>query len=99
MQHDATHDNVADETTTGSWVTREVSLGNVLLLIGMLGTALTGVWQAGEIRATLEDGIRAEREMRQSELAALANRVTDVQNDVREVRKLVMANRGYDRDK
>ena len=74
-------------------IKKEISLGNVLLLIGMLGTLAAGVWQGGMIRASLEDGIRAERTLRESEMSSINVRLSDLGNDVRELRTVIIAQR------
>ena len=74
-------------------IKKEISLGNVLLLIGMLGTLAAGVWQGGMIRASLEDGIRAERTLRESEMGSISVRLSDLGNDVRELRAVIIAQR------
>jgi hypothetical protein len=92
---------MADPEPKTPWIVREVSLGNVLLLVGMLGSVLAGVWQGGMIRASLESGITAERELRGEETRALNERITqvsaavqDVRTDVRDVRNLVLKSKG-----
>ena len=74
-------------------IKKEISLGNVLLLIGMLGTLAAGVWQGGMIRASLEDGILAERTLRESEMGSINIRLSDLGNDVRELRTVIIAQR------
>lgn len=80
-------------TETVSWFRSEVTLGNLLIILGMMGTLGAGIWQGGMIRATMEDGIRSERDMRQVEMTALVGRVDGVQNDVRELRAVVLRGR------
>jgi hypothetical protein len=70
--------------------TPEISFGNVMILVGVLGTIGAGVWQGGMIRATLEAGIAAERELRIAEADALGARINTMQGDIREIRGLVM---------
>lgn len=76
----------SETKSDGGWVTREVSLGHVLSLLGMLSAIGAGIWQGGMIRATLEDSISAEREMRRVESVALAGRIDGLTVDVRELR-------------
>lgn len=70
------------------WIKREVSIGNLLLLLGLFGAIASGVYEAGMIRATLEDGIHAEHDSRVANTASLDQRIDSLRDDVRELRAL-----------
>lgn len=80
------------------WIKREVSLGNVLLLLGMLGSVGAGIWEGAAIRTTLADGIDLERAIRENEiksinsqLANTAAQLDGMRLDIRELRNVTMA--------
>lgn len=89
----ANADETATEDMKTTFIKREISLGNVLLFVGMLGTLAAGVWQGGMIRASLEDGIKAERTLRETEMTSINTRLTDLGSDVRELRGIIIAER------
>ncbi len=88
-------ETVQDSTESG-WIVRQISLGNLLLMLGMAGSIGAGLYEGGAIRATLENGIDAERQLRVSDIAGLNQRITELRVDVAEVRTLII-NRGVSR--
>lgn len=71
------------------WI-KEVSLGNFLLLLSILGAIAAGIWEGGMIRATLQDSIETERDLRRADTAMLVGRLDLLQSDMREVRARLM---------
>ncbi len=95
---DAMSDHVS--VRAGSWIKREVSVGNLLLVLGMVGAIGAGIWEGGMLRQSMADSVRLESEIRIAEakftndrLIGLANRVSEVGLDVRELRALIVAGR------
>lgn len=80
-----------------NWIKREVSLGNVLLLLGTLGAIAAGIYEGGAIRSSLADSVTQETAIRVAENKALNDRldvfgqsIENVRGDVRELRSYVM---------
>lgn len=67
-----------------------ISLGATLILIGMLGgfASLCGsiLYEAGELKATMESGISAERGMREHESAETGRRFKGMEDSQAEMR-------------
>lgn len=68
----------------------EISMGNLLLLAGMLGSLVCVVWQGGSLRTSLEAGIREEHLLRETQYAALSLAINNLQGDIREIRTVVL---------
>lgn len=73
------------------WIKAEVSVGNLLILFGLLGSIAAGFFQAGMIRASLESSIQGEHDLRVSEMSSIELRLTGMQEDIREVRSLLQS--------
>ncbi len=73
-----------------SLVKLEISLGSILTTLSVVGGLVVAIWQGGMVRATLEDGIHAEHDMRVSEYSQLDRRIESMQNDIREMRVAIM---------
>lgn len=71
-----------------------VTMGTLLVLLGMAGSLITIVWQAGAIRATMEVNIRAEHDLREVQLQAIHGDLADVRSDVRDLRTIILNTRG-----
>jgi len=94
---------MSDATQPGSanWIKREVSLGNVLLMLTMMGgiasAVVAGTWQGSRINSTLQGGIEREAAVRVEQNRALSDQMqafgvalNDVRQDVRQVHTDVM---------
>ena len=79
------------------WI-KEVSLGNLLLFVSILGAIGAGVWEGGMIRATLQDSIESERELRRADTVMLVGRLDALQSDMREMRSR-MLNKDFHNDR
>lgn len=71
----------------------ELTLGNLLLLIGMMGAVGAGVWQGGAIRASLEEGLKAEHNLREVEMTSIHTDIASLGRDIRELRTYFIAER------
>lgn len=72
-----------------------ITLGNMLTIVAILGSAGAGIYESGKIIAALQDGIANEREIRQADTQRLAERIISVGNDVHELRLYVMNSPAY----
>lgn len=74
-----------------------ITLGTLLVIvsmgIGLAGTLITVVWQAGTLRATLEDSIQAEHLLRETENKAITASLAEVRSDVRDLRTVILNTR------
>lgn len=90
----------ASSAGSASWVKviPDVSLGNLLLLLGMLGTLGAGIYEGGRIQQALADGVATESGLREADTRALnlridaiASSLGDVKADLRTLTAVVMA--------
>jgi len=88
----------------GPWlkVVPDVSLGNLLLFLGMLGTLSAGIYEGGRIQQALTDGVANESSLREADSRALGLRIdavgvslADVKADLRTLTTVVMADHGH----
>lgn len=81
-----------------------ISFGAFLILVGMFGGGLsvcaTILYEAGSIKATMEDGIASERSTREHESSEYARQFQDIRNsqadmraDLRDVRAYLLSTR------
>lgn len=80
-----------------SWLRKEMSLGNLILILTTICGLGAAIWQGGAIRATMADGLDAEVRLRQSEnlrtndnIASLRAQVGEVHADMRELRAIIL---------
>jgi hypothetical protein len=81
-----------------AWIKREMSLGNLLMILTMFAAIGSGLFEGGMIRATLENGINAERSLREAENQGIENQLTIMSSDIRDLRNFVMDVRKGDKD-
>lgn len=86
----------------GSWVKRNFRMDNVLALVGIFGAIAAGLFEGGQIQATMAGGIERETAIRveqnhavTDQLAAFGIALNDVRSDVRELRSYVMVKREF----
>ena len=70
---------------------REISLGNILLMLGMLASIGAGLYEGGALRQALSDGIASEQRERETAIHDVTDRIVSVQQDIRELRGLILA--------
>ena len=81
---------------------RRFSVDNLLLIIPILGAIAAGLWEGGQIQATMVQSVQAEHDLRQADvtrietqISGLATNINDMHNDVRELRSYLMVKRAY----
>lgn len=72
----------------------EISLGNALNMITVVLAVGAGIFEGGMIRSTLEDGIRSEQALRETEIKGLSDRISEVGTDVRDLRHQIAQDMG-----
>jgi hypothetical protein len=87
------------------FIRREISVGNILLCLPMLGAIGAGIWEGGRIQATMQDGITQERDQRLASDTATNDRIKlvltsmdELRKDVRELREYVMVKAEFPTD-
>lgn len=88
-----THDGpVTGDDDNSPVITMHISLGNLLIMCSMIGAVITGVYEGGAIRATLEASITTEREIRAEQNANVIGQLAGLRQDIDGIR-LVLMNR------
>lgn len=82
-----------DDEISGMKFRPVITLGTILVLIGMGGSMAALLWQGGAIRATLEASIRTEHDLREVEMRAIRGDLDVIRGDIRDVRTIVLNNR------
>lgn len=76
-----------------------ISFGAFLILVGMFGGGLsvcaTILYEAGSIKATLEDGISSERGIREHESAENARQFKDIRDSIQDEHSEIRDIRNY----
>jgi replication-associated recombination protein RarA len=76
-----------------------LSVDNMLVVLTMLGAIGSGIYEAGELKATLAASVQQERSIREAEISAVTSQIGDLKktaeethNDIRELRSYLMVN-------
>jgi hypothetical protein len=67
-----------------------ITLGTLLVIIGMAGSAAAIIWQAAQIQATVQASVIEEHNLRETENKSLHNEIGEVRIDLRELRGLIV---------
>ncbi len=78
-----------------------ISIGNLLIMVAMVASGMTGLWEGGKIEANMQANIAAVETARDSDRAFFAmrldqmsERIATIQADVRDVRSIWYKSRG-----
>jgi hypothetical protein len=67
-----------------------ITLGTLLVIIGMAGSAAAIIWQAAQIQATVQASVIEEHNLREMENKSLHNEIGEVRIDLRDLRGLIV---------
>lgn len=91
--HDATRGGNTPDDKQAVVFKREISLGNIILILSVLASVGAGLFEGGMIRASLEGGIERERLLREVEITNIHRDLAALTGDVKEIRVLILAAR------
>jgi hypothetical protein len=72
-----------------------LSVDNLLVTVTILLTFCGFIYEGGRIQATLEQSIKAEHEIRETEFASLNTKFDEMRQDLRELRSYMMVKAQY----
>jgi hypothetical protein len=69
-----------------------ITLGTLLVIISMAGSAAAILWQAAGIQATVQASVIEEHNLREVENKSLHSEIGEVRTDVRDLRNIIVNN-------
>lgn len=67
-----------------------ITLGTILVMVGMIGSVIAIIWQASGIAATVQANVEAQKVLIEVHNKSLHTEIGDIKTDVRELRTIIL---------